>query len=246
MSVLRIFFILFLFPSCSSLDGIFGYVWTHCEFRSSDGHDAVYLEQYFFNKVFILQYNSTLKKWTAYTEKAQKVAEALNKNPSYVKQMIKNTNTCKSLIPVYYPLVAPVEPYVKLRSTEAASIKHPAMLICSVYNFYPKQIRVIWLRNGKEMTSDVTSTEELSNGNWFYQIHSHLEYTPISGEKISCMVEHASLTKPKLYDWDPMPESDRNKIAVGTAGLLLGLVFVVVGLIYYKKNSVGRQLVPTG
>lgn len=45
------------------------------------------------------------------------------------------------------------------------------------------------------------STDELSNGNWLYQMYSYLEYTPIPGEKITCMVEHASLKKPKLYNW---------------------------------------------
>lgn len=39
----------------------------------------------------------------------------------------------------------------------------------------------------------------------------------------------------------PMPESQRNKIAVGTAGLLLGLVIFVGGLIYYKRNTSGKR-----
>lgn len=39
---------------------------------------------------------------------------------------------------------------------------------------------------------------------------------------------------------DPTPESERNKIAVGTAGLLLGLVFFGAGMIYYKKNTSGE------
>ncbi|XP_055774157.1 H-2 class II histocompatibility antigen, E-S beta chain-like [Salvelinus fontinalis] len=90
------------------------------------------------------------------------------------------------------------------------------MLMCSAYDFYPKPIRVTWLRDGHEVKSDVTSTEELANGDWYYQIHSHLEYTPKSGEKISCMVEHISLTEPMMYHWDPsLPEAERNKIAIG-------------------------------
>lgn len=75
------------------------------------------------------------------------------------------------------------------------------MLVCSVHYFFPKPIRVTWLRNGKEVTSDVTSTEKLSNGDWHYQIHSYLEFTPVPGEKITCMVEHAHLMKPKLCEW---------------------------------------------
>ncbi|XP_022621885.1 rano class II histocompatibility antigen, A beta chain-like isoform X3 [Seriola dumerili] len=119
------------------------------------------------------------------------------------------------------------------------------MLLCSAYNFYPKQIRVTWLRDGKMVTSDVTSSDELSNGNWLYQIHSYLEYAPRPGEKITCMVEHATLKEPTLYDWDPMSESQQNKIAVGTAGLVLGLVLFLVGVIYYKKNATDRVLVPS-
>lgn len=94
-----------------------------------------------------------------------------------------------------------VEPYVTLSSVKAEYSQHQLMLICSIYDFYPKKIKVTWLRDGKEITSDVTSTDELPNGNWLYQYHSNLEFTPKPGEKISCMVEHASLREPKIYNW---------------------------------------------
>lgn len=42
---------------------------------------------------------------------------------------------------------------------------------------------------------------------------------------------------------DPVPDPGINKIAVGTAGLLLGLFFSVAGLIYYKKKSKGERLI---
>ncbi|XP_076010001.1 H-2 class II histocompatibility antigen, E-S beta chain-like [Genypterus blacodes] len=249
MSSLSLFSILLLCLLCSRVGGHFGHGMIRCQFTSRDGSDAVYLEQYFFNKLFLGQYNSTLRKWTAATPKAVDIVAQLNKNPSLLEQMQKNTNICIDSIPLLHNyLLTPAEPYVRLRSAEASSSRHPGILICSVYNFYPKQIRVTWLKNGKEVTSDVTSTEELPNGNWFYQIHSHLEYTPKPGEKISCMVEHASLTEPKLYHWEPTNEEVRNKMAVGTAGFVLGLIFSIAGLIYYMrscKRVSGRSLVPT-
>ncbi|XP_044214442.1 H-2 class II histocompatibility antigen, E-S beta chain-like [Thunnus albacares] len=240
----------FFSPLCllfSRVDAFYAHGLVRCQFASSDGHDAVYLEQIYFNKVFLAQYNSTLGKYVGYTEKAKEIADGLNKNEAFLKQERKNTESCKTSIPLLSDaLLRAVEPTVKLRSVKTASSKHPGMLVCSVNDFYPKLIRVTWLRNGKEVTSDVTSTEELSNGNWLYQTHSYLEYTPINGETITCMVEHASLMEPKFYDWDPMPDSNRNKIAIGTAGLLVGLVFFIVGLIcYYKRRTTGRVLVPT-
>uniref|UniRef100_A0A3Q1GHT1 H-2 class II histocompatibility antigen, E-D beta chain-like n=1 Tax=Acanthochromis polyacanthus TaxID=80966 RepID=A0A3Q1GHT1_9TELE len=64
--------------------------------------------------------------------------------------------------------------------------------------------------------------------------------TDQSGEKISCVVEHASLKDPLRTDWDPsMPESERNKIAIGASGLVLGLVLSLAGFIYYKRKARG-------
>lgn len=209
----------------------------------------VYVEQIFFNKMLMIQFNSTSGKCTGYTAKTQDIAEGLNKSPAFLKEQKRNEDKYKAYIPLAIDLYsrpgALVEPSVRLRSVAAAGGRHPSMLVCSVYDFFPKQIRVTWLRNGKEAISDVTTTEKLPNGNWLYQMHSYLEFTPITGEKIACMVAHASLNEPKLYEWDPTPESQKNKIAVGTAGLLLGLVVLIAGLIYYKKNSAGRELVPT-
>ncbi|KAM6935267.1 DLA class II histocompatibility antigen, DR-1 beta chain-like [Lycodopsis pacificus] len=246
MRVHSFFSLLFLLLSCSRADALFGYFVVRCQFTSLE--DVVYVEQYYFSKFLLLQYNSTLGKYTGYTEKTRDIADGLNKSPVLKKHRKQNEEKWKSQIPFILDLLSkPVEPSVRLRSVEAAGSKHPGMLVCSAYGFYPKQIRVTWLRNGNNVTSDVTSTEELPNGNWLYQIHSYLEFTPRAGEKITCRVEHASLMGPKLYEWDPANESQRNKIAVGTAGLLLGLVFLVTGLIYYKKkNNAGRVLVPTG
>uniref|UniRef100_A0A4W5JZX6 Ig-like domain-containing protein n=1 Tax=Hucho hucho TaxID=62062 RepID=A0A4W5JZX6_9TELE len=128
-----------------------------------------------------------------------------------------------------------VEPNVTLRLEGPSS---DSSLVCSVHFFYPKHIRVTWLRNGEEVTSDVTSTDVLANGLWSYQIQSYLKYTPTTGERITCMVEHISQTEPRLYYWDPsLPKSEKNKIVIGACGLLLGVVCVAAGLIYRKKST---------
>uniref|UniRef100_A0A8C2ISV1 Immunoglobulin C1-set domain-containing protein n=2 Tax=Cyprinus carpio TaxID=7962 RepID=A0A8C2ISV1_CYPCA len=71
-----------------------------------------------------------------------------------------------------------------------SAVKPQVILQSVCCDFYHKPIKLTWLRDDKEVTTDVTSTEELADGDWYYQIHSHLEYFPKPGEKVSCVVEH--------------------------------------------------------
>uniref|UniRef100_A0A3B4GVK2 Rano class II histocompatibility antigen, A beta chain-like n=1 Tax=Pundamilia nyererei TaxID=303518 RepID=A0A3B4GVK2_9CICH len=224
-------------------DAYFGYGVIRCLFTSKD--DVVYLAQVYLNKMLLGQYNSTLGKYVGYTEKTKEIADNLNKNKGFLEHEKKNKEKCRTNIPLVLDILSrPGEttyaPIVRLRLVESADSKHPGLFMCSAYNFYPKQIKLTWLRDGKEATSNVTSTDELPNGNWLYQIHSYIEISSKPGEKISCVVEHASLTEPKVYDWVPITEAGRNKIAVGAAGLLLALVFPIIGVIFYKRKATGE------
>ncbi|XP_062373508.1 boLa class II histocompatibility antigen, DQB*0101 beta chain-like isoform X2 [Sardina pilchardus] len=130
-------------------------------------------------------------------------------------------------------LLGVVEPEVRLNLVKPSSGGHPAMLMCSAYGFFPKTIYMTWYRDEQEVTSNVVFSEELADGDWYYQMHSHLQFTPKAGEKISCVVEHAGLKNPKELVWDSsMPESERNMIAIGVAALVLGLVIAAAGFIY--------------
>nr|XP_009302404.1 uncharacterized protein LOC563286 isoform X1 [Danio rerio] len=137
-----------------------------------------------------------------------------------------------------------VKPKVKLSSVTRAGGRQSTVLMCSAYDFYPPHINVFWLRNGEVMTSEVTSTMEMADGDWYYQIHSELEYSPKPGERISCVIEHASSNKPMIYDWDPsLPVFERNKISIGVSALVLGIITAAAGIIYYKKKTTGRTSV---
>ncbi|KAK5615058.1 hypothetical protein CRENBAI_006378, partial [Crenichthys baileyi] len=112
------------------------------------------------------------------------------------------------------------------------------MLVCSVYNFYPKQIQLTWLQNDQEVTEGVSYTDVIPDGKLYYQFHSHLEYIPTSGDKISCMVKHFTLFEPRIIVWsDSFTEEEKTQIVVGLCGLMLGLVILTSGFIYYKKKS---------
>nr|AET71198.1 MHC class II antigen [Oreochromis niloticus] len=238
-----------LFISLSTADGFMNYVVGRCDFNSTDPKDIQFINSYYYNMMEVVRFDSNVGEYVGYTEFGVKNAEAWNKDQGRLATMRAQKETvCVPNIGVWNSniLSKSAPPTVKLHSTKPLSSHHPAMLVCSVYDFYPSKIRVSWHRNGEEVTSDVTSTEEMADGDWYYQTHSHLEYTPKSGEKISCKVEHASLEKPLITDWDPsMPESERNKLAIGASGLILGLILSLAGFIYYKRKARGRILVPT-
>ncbi|RVE62690.1 hypothetical protein OJAV_G00159350 [Oryzias javanicus] len=233
MFVLQSFLPLFLLISTTK--AFYAHGAMKCQFTSS--RDLVYLEQIYFNKVLMVQYNSTVGKYEGYTKKTMDFADGLSKSKHFLEQAVKNRESCQAHMDLVSDLLShPVKPSVRLTPVERQGSSHQAMLACSAYNFYPKQIKLTWLRNGEKVINDVTSTEELPNGNWHYQIHSYLEYTPSTGEEITCMVEHASLKEPKHYNWEPTSGGQRNKIAVGTSALIFGFLVFIAGLIFYKRT----------
>ncbi|KAI9546108.1 hypothetical protein NQZ68_030695 [Dissostichus eleginoides] len=111
------------------------------------------------------------------------------------------------------------EPVVTLADTTSSS--PDTMLVCSAYDCYPKHIRITWLRNGQEVTSGVTLSEVMTNGDWTYQVHSFLEITPGRKDKIRCMVQHASLKEPTIIDWySALNKSERSYLIGGFCCLL--------------------------
>ncbi|KAM9475043.1 H-2 class II histocompatibility antigen, I-E beta chain-like isoform 4-T4 [Clarias gariepinus] len=203
----------------------------------------VMLHTEIFNKIRYIWFNSTVGKFQGYTHHGIYNAEKFN-NDTVILEMVQAVVIviCKPNVQNYYPAIIDksVEPEVEVKSVKQSDGSQPAMLMCSAYSFYPKFIKMTWLRNGREVQGGVTSTEEMADGDWYYQVHSYLEYMPESGEEISCVVEHASFKKPMSYKWDPSPPaSDKSKIAIGASGLVLGIVLSAAGFIYYRKKSSG-------
>ncbi|XP_043954548.1 H-2 class II histocompatibility antigen, I-E beta chain-like isoform X2 [Gambusia affinis] len=240
---------LLIIITINAADGFMEFYVDRCVFTSPDLKDIQYIRSLIYNKKEYARFDSNVGRFVGYTEYGLKQAAYRNSNPSFIAGMKAQKDAyCKHNIDIDYQvaLTKSVAPTVRLYSTTPPAGHHPSMLVCRVYDFYPKTIKVQWLRDGQEVTSDVTTTDEMEDGDWYYQVHSQLEYTPRSGERISCRVEHSSLKEPLITDWDPsIPDSERNKLAIGASGLILGLILSLAGFIYYKRKARGRILVPT-
>ncbi|XP_027976217.1 DLA class II histocompatibility antigen, DR-1 beta chain-like [Eumetopias jubatus] len=150
-----------------------------------------------------------------------------------------------SLSPSITSLV--VEPTVTVYPTKTQPLQHHNLLVCSVNGFYPGHIEVRWFRNGQEEEAGVVSTGLIRNGDWTFQTLVMLETVPQSGEVYTCQVEHPSLMSPVTVEWRAQSESAQSKMLSGIGGFVLGLLFLVVGLVIYFRNQKGHSgLQPTG
>ncbi|KAG7236235.1 hypothetical protein INR49_001151, partial [Caranx melampygus] len=145
-----------LLSAVSTADGFWEYMVDRCDFNSTDLSGVTYIRSYYYNKLELTRFDSRVGEYVGYTDFGVKTAEAWNKDTGDLATMRgERERYCVHNVNIDYQTV-----------------------LTNVFNFYPKQIRVSWTRDGQEVSSDVTSTEELADADWYYQIHSHLEYTP--------------------------------------------------------------------
>ncbi|XP_064407945.1 DLA class II histocompatibility antigen, DR-1 beta chain-like isoform X2 [Latimeria chalumnae] len=203
-----------------------------------------YFNRYIYNRHEQVYFDSEAGLYIGRTEFGRKQVARWNNDKATLAGARANMDRfCKlnKYFVTKFVLERKVTPTVKVTPTKVMGM-HPSMIACHVTGFYPSKIKVKWLRNGEEVTSDVTSTELLQNGDWTYQVHVFLELTPKGGDTYTCRVEHNSLDGSLEIRWEPgMSESERSKLLTGIGGLVLGVIFVVVGLIVYLRNKKGRM-----
>nr|pir class I histocompatibility antigen - African clawed frog [Xenopus laevis] len=146
---------------------------------------------------------------------------------------------CIEHLKLYLPyisveLMKKVTPKVKISSSESES---GTKLHCWVYGFYPRDVEVKWIKNGRDEIYSEESAEILPNPDGTYQIRVSVEVTPEEGATYSCHVSHSSLEKTKVV---PFESNKRNPldiiIPVGVALLLL-LIALAVYIEYRKRRT---------
>uniref|UniRef100_A0A3B4YZH1 Ig-like domain-containing protein n=1 Tax=Seriola lalandi dorsalis TaxID=1841481 RepID=A0A3B4YZH1_SERLL len=231
------------------LDGNYSQFQACCIFNDRDFEEVEYIVTNLYNKKLMMEFNSTRGNWTGFTAYSMEIVKNRNNPLDRIQREFEKKVLCTDNIGFIQKFGKFASPTIKLKSVKKSSNRHPAMLVCSAYHFYPKQIRVTWLQNGQAMTLEISSSDVLPDGDWYYQIHSYMAYTPSPGEKITCMVEHLGLSEPPLFltILEPsLPVVEWIKIVVGLCGMMLGFVIVSSGFIYYKKKSAAYMTLRQG
>ncbi|XP_030044410.1 class II histocompatibility antigen, B-L beta chain [Microcaecilia unicolor] len=227
---------------CGNPPAVFLYQWkAECHFGAG-GQGMRFLDREFINREEFKYFDSDIGHFVGKTEEGVAQADYYNNDTAYLE---KNRAVVETFCRFNYELDKPfteqrrVPPKVKITPTRSPSLEHQNLLVCIVSGFYPSEGQVKWLRNGVE-ESRVVYAQLLQNGDWTYRVDAILETVPEHGDTYTCEVEHSSLQQPLRVNWEPeTSESGRSKLLTGIVGFMLGVVFIILGLIIYLKNKKG-------
>ncbi|XP_023576962.1 HLA class II histocompatibility antigen, DQ beta 1 chain-like [Octodon degus] len=201
--------------------------------------------RYIYNREEFVRFDSDVGEYRAVTELGRPDAEYWNSQPDFLEQTRAELDTvCRHNYEVnILPLTQRwrVQPTVTISPSKTEALNHHNLLVCSVSDFYPAQIRVQWFRNGQEQTAGVVSTSLIRNGDWTFQIIVMLEMTPQRGDVYTCHVEHSSLQSPITVEWRAQSESAQSKMLSGIGGFVLGLIFLGLGFFIHRRSQKGAR-----
>nr|AFU83046.1 MHC class II antigen [Equus caballus] len=200
--------------------------------------------RWLYNREEFVRFDSDVGEFRALTELGRPGAEAWNQQQDFLEQYRAYVDTlCRHnyQLEALTSLQRRVEPTVTISPSRTESLNHHNLLVCSVTDFYPSQIKVRWFRNGQEETAGVVSTPLIRNGDWTFQILVMLEMTPQRGDVYTCHVEHPSLQSPITVEWQAQSESAQSKMLSGVGGFVLGLIFLGLGLIIHHRSKKGPR-----
>uniref|UniRef100_A0A8C6A298 HLA class II histocompatibility antigen, DQ beta 1 chain-like n=1 Tax=Marmota marmota marmota TaxID=9994 RepID=A0A8C6A298_MARMA len=183
-----------------------------------------------YNKEEILSFDSDVGVFVAVTKLRQSSAKSCNAQKDLLAEYQAHVDTlCRHN---YYQTTTRTSlPMVTISPARTEPLNHHNLLICSVTNFYPQQVKVRWFWNKEEETSGVVSTPLIQNGDWTYKILVMLEVTPQPGDVYTCHLEHPSLQSPITVEWWALSESAQNKMLSGIGSFVPGLIFLGLGLV---------------
>ncbi|XP_044215079.1 SLA class II histocompatibility antigen, DQ haplotype D beta chain-like [Thunnus albacares] len=176
---------------------------TDCEYGNNTT-DMVFFVKNIFNQKLVTMYDSRVGKYVGFGEYGMINADHYNSQAWKMALRKRQVETlCRYNARLFRKstLDRKVPPIVKVHQTKPADYGERSMLECRVLGFFPQEVRVSWLRDGVEVTTDVWSTDVMANGDWSFQLHSYLELTLRRGERVSCKVDHSSLRESLEVDW---------------------------------------------
>ncbi|KAM8793829.1 class II histocompatibility antigen, M beta 1 chain [Eudromia elegans] len=166
---------------------------------------------------------------------ADRLAALLNNGTTWRRRAEERRGACRDVARALWAQTAlrRTPPRAAIIPVDTGNARAPVRLTCHVWGFYPRDVTVIWLRNGDVLgPGDHPAIEATANGDWTYQTRVTLTVSPEAGDVFTCSVQHVSLEEPLLEDWRPgLSLAETLQVAAATVLLVLGVGVFVVGLV---------------
>ncbi|XP_060094445.1 major histocompatibility complex class I-related gene protein-like [Heteronotia binoei] len=115
-------------------------------------------------------------------------------------------------------------------------------LFCQAYGFYPKEIDIVWERDGEAWHQDTFTRGLAPNSDGTYYTTLSISIDRKERGRFRCHVEHDGLPEPLYLAWE-------EPASVSSMGLIVGILFGVLvalllgtGVLFYVSKSTGMGL----
>ncbi|XP_041434143.1 uncharacterized protein LOC108704183 isoform X2 [Xenopus laevis] len=151
--------------------------------------------------------------------------------------------TCKI---IYSPDIESKDIMLKVQSLPTVEVlerltDEQSMIVCSASRFYPKNITVTIIQEGKDVTSSVLSNYQQNFDGTFSLNRSLTLEDSVKRRAMSCRVQHQSLAEPiekAFLLLHGVKDESNNAVVFGAVGgCAVLLVLVIIGIVYCKYSS---------
>ncbi|XP_068520165.1 class I histocompatibility antigen, F10 alpha chain-like [Anas acuta] len=108
-------------------------------------------------------------------------------------------------------------------------------LSCRAHGFYPRPISISWLKDGVVQEQETQRGSTAPNSDGTYHVWATIDVLPGDRDKYQCRVEHASLSQPGLFSWEP--QSNLIPIVVGVAVAVVTVIAALAGFAVWKSKQ---------
>ncbi|XP_031746688.1 major histocompatibility complex class I-related gene protein-like [Xenopus tropicalis] len=205
-----------------------------CELHD-DGTIGGYQEIAFDGKELLI-FDKERAVYVSVRQEAGMLEQLWNKEYNSMNNKLFMEIDCIKHIKMYLPYISTdlekKVPRVKISSSESnGRIK----LHCRVYGFYPRDVEVKWIKNGRDEIHSEEAAQILPNPDGTYQIRVSVGVTPDKNSNYSCLVDHSSLETPMIVHFETKNGSCLY-IIISVSVTLLLLLLIILGVFIYRKR----------
>ncbi|XP_073498031.1 major histocompatibility complex class I-related gene protein-like [Phyllobates terribilis] len=197
-----------------------------------------------------MSFNMETERWTLETPEAETIAQSFNSNKTVLEQIHHDmTNTCVSHITELLALGnctfnRKEAPVVKVSNFP---VDHGTLRVhCRAYGHYPKNISIMWYKNGQQISEEMMERMTLPLLDLTYLTSLSFNVTSMADDVYTCRVNHSSMLRDFTQDW--RISSDFGNLYSAPSGRFVGtviaiclaviliVVFIVFGSVSFARN----------